>query len=419
MVVAIVVVMACGGGDDAAERDDAATGGESDARQADAADGTDAASSTDAASESDGGVSGLCNPVTQQGCAGGEKCSWLVVQEDPFLGRTDCVPDGTVAIGDACVEGPPGETTGYDDCEAGGLCMSDVCRTICNIDPDSCGDGFACSTYSNTFTDDVTENLGVCDPTCDPVAQTCADPSQGCYLQLFNGVATCSDVAAGAEDLTQGDQCANDGARCFLNGCARGYGGFLFTGNGVPRDCTAFCTPVDTYRVDPDGDGAGLLVAGADANGAAPYDCSEARIGVLNHQCRYFQSFFVDMNSAYLDYIDSAYGFCVPRNPDYGSCTRYSEEWFLEEYNDYIEGGGTPDGWGDQLAILCDGNPGCTWGCARVETLDALDTAYCDVPANSTRPACVDGLVGARIVRRSVERIAEERWLRAAITGSR
>ncbi|HEU5060990.1 MAG TPA: hypothetical protein VFU21_30880, partial [Kofleriaceae bacterium] len=84
-----------------------------------------------------------CNPVTQEGCADGEKCSWLVVQEDPFLGRTDCVPDGTVAVGDACTEGTPGEETGFDNCAAGGLCLGEICRTICNIDPDTCAEGFA------------------------------------------------------------------------------------------------------------------------------------------------------------------------------------------------------------------------------------------------------------------------------------
>ena len=408
-LLVVVVAMGCGGDDDGggSGRFDAAA-------RADAqSDVDDAGLVSPDAAMIDGGVGDTCNPVTQTGCAG-YKCSWLVVQEDPFLGRTDCVPDGTVAIGDPCVEGPPGETTGYDNCAAGGLCVGGTCRTICTIDPDSCVGQFACSSYTNTFTDDPSENIGVCDSTCDPVAQDCEDETQACYLQLFNGKATCARPAVGAEELTQGDQCANDGQRCFLNGCAEGYGGFLYAGDGVPRDCTAFCTPVETYLVDPDGDGAGPLVAGADANGAAPYDCSDARIGALAHQCRFFQSFFVDMNGSYLDYIADGYGFCAPRDENYGNCRLFSEEWFLEEYNDYIESGGTPEGWGDQITMLCDGNPACTSGCARVETLEALDTAYCDVPANSTRPACIDGLVGARIVRRSLERIWAERLIRGA-----
>src|SRR5690349_13662761 len=44
-----------------------------------------------------------CNPVTQQGCAEGEKCSWIVAQVTPtFLGQTACVRDGNVDLGGAC-----------------------------------------------------------------------------------------------------------------------------------------------------------------------------------------------------------------------------------------------------------------------------------------------------------------------------
>ena len=418
-LVVVVMVIGCGGDDDSSARDDAAVA-DPDARPVDASiDVRDGDPAADAEPGGDSGPVGACNPITQAGCAAGQKCTWLTVQEEPFLGRTDCVPDGDVEIGGACVEGPPGETTGYDDCAAGGLCVNDLCRAICSIEPESCGEGFACSAYTNTFSDDAAGNTGVCDPTCDPVAQTCEEPSDGCYLQLFNGHATCAAVAAGAEDITQGETCLNDGVRCYLNGCARGFGGFLYTGGSV-RACTAFCTPVDTYLVDPDGDGAGSLVAGADANGAAPYDCSEARIGVLGHQCRFFQSHFIDQNNAYLDYIPAAYGFCAPRGDTYGNCRIFSEEWFLETYSDFIEGGGTPGEWGPYITEQCAASQRCASGCAELATLDALDAAYCAVPANTTRPACIDGLVGARIVRRSLLRLWAEQWIRdRAVTGSR
>src|SRR5688500_6936904 len=46
-----------------------------------------------------------CNPVTQQGCAEGEKCSWIVAQVAPtFLGQTACVRDGNVPLGGACTD---------------------------------------------------------------------------------------------------------------------------------------------------------------------------------------------------------------------------------------------------------------------------------------------------------------------------
>ena len=341
-----------------------------------------------------------CNPLRQTGCDDGEKCAWVVVQADPFLGRTDCVPDGTVEVGGECTDGPPGAATGYDDCTAGGDCIGGHCKAICTLEANSCCTGFACSEYASVFNDDDAFNTGVCDELCDPVAQDCSLEGEACYLQLFSGNATCSNPAGGADDLTQGDVCANDGNVCYLNGCAEGYGGFLYAGAGNPRRCTAFCTPVDTYVVDPDGDGTGSLVAGADADGAAPTDCSEARIGVPNHQCRFFQSYFVDGNGDRLDYVSQAYGFCVPRTAVHGNCKRFSEEWILESYNDFIEGGGTPAEWGDEFAALCAANPGrCALGCARAATLDDLDAAYCAVPANMNRPACIDGLAAARRIR--------------------
>ena len=369
----------------------------------------------DSGTGGDGGTSAACNPVTQQGCADGEKCSWLVVQEDPFLGRTDCVPDGTVALGGACTEGTPGETTGYDDCAAGNLCLNEICRAICTIEPDTCGEGFACSSYINTFSDDTTENLGVCDPTCDPINQDCEDAAQGCYLQLFNGKATCARVATGAEELTQGDTCANDGTRCFLNGCAKGYGGFLYAGDSMPRDCTAFCTPVETYLIDPDGNQAGSQNPGADANGTPPHDCAAGTIGATAHQCRFFQSYFIDMNFNYLDYISDAYGFCTPKTADFGDCTKYSEEWFLAEYDAWVgpPANNDPMTWGDHITELCDGNPGCANGCAKVETLDALDTAYCE--ANPDGPACAAAAQGLKIIRRSLEKMWAEQLIKAGM----
>ena len=365
----------------------------------------------------DGGDTGAaCNPVTNQGCDAGEKCSWLVVSEDPFLGRTDCVPDGTVAVGGECTEGTPGETTGYDDCAAKGLCLNGTCRAICTIDPDTCGDGFACSSYTNTFSDDPNENLGVCDPTCDPVAQDCEDTTQGCYLQLFNGKATCAAPAPGAEEITQGMVCDNDGSRCYLNGCAIGYGGFLYNGMNMPRKCTAFCSPVETYIDDPDGGGTGTAHPGSDANGAPPADCSATRIMATGHQCRFFQSYFVDMNFNYLDYISDTYGFCTPKTDIFGDCTKFSEEWFLKEYDKWVgpPANNDPMTWGDHLTTLCDMRTGgCANGCAKVETLAALDMAYCT--ANPDGPACASAARGVKIVHRALDRMFAEKLIKAGL----
>jgi hypothetical protein len=422
IVCCLVLALGCGGDDDGSSND----GSRADARPViDASEESDAAAPDGAPEpvcpELDPGAGDgfeSCNPLTHEGCAADQKCAWLVVDDDPFLGRTDCVPDGTVAIGETCTEGDPGETTGYDDCARGGICTSDRCHAVCNYDSDSCCQGFACSFYSGMFSDDTADNTGQCDQLCDPVAQDCAFEGEGCYLQLSSGKATCARPAAGAEELTQGETCVNGGGLCFLNGCAEGYGAFLYAGTGVPRDCTAFCSPVDTYIVDPDGDGTGELVAGGDADGAAPTDCSEARIGFPGHQCRFFQSYFVDQNSEYLDYVSDTYGFCAPRGRAFGNCKRYSEEWFYEEYNQFIEGGGTPEDWYLEIEALCDATPArCAFGCMKVATKDALAAAYCAVPANMDRPSCAAGLQGARVVRRSLERYHAERLVRTGAAG--
>jgi hypothetical protein len=404
VVVVVMLVVGCGGDDDggagpldAAARADARSDGD-DAGLTDAAPPDAAVPECPELEPEAGNGFASCNPLRQTGCQAGEKCAWLVVQEDPFLGVTDCVPDGTVEIGGECADGPPGETTGYDDCAAGGDCIGGRCHAICTLEADSCCQGFACSAYASTFNDDDSFNTGLCDQRCDPVAQDCPYEGEGCYLSLLEGDATCSGPATGAEELTQGETCASNGSVCYLNGCAEGYGGFLYAGAGNPRRCAAFCTPVDTYIVDPDGDGTGPLADGADADGAAPTDCSEARIGVANHQCRFFQSYFVDGTGNYLEYVSDAWGFCTPRTALFGNCTRFSVEWFFETYSDFIEGGGTAGEWPAEIEARCAETPArCAYGCTRVATRTALEEAYCAVPANATRPACVDAVARARV----------------------
>ena len=160
---------------------------------------------------------------------------------------------------------------------------------------------------------------------------------------------------------------------------------------------------METYLVDPDGDGAGELIAGADPDGAAPADCTEARIGMTGSSCRFIQSFFIDHESDYLAYVPPGFGVCTGAYGTLGDCTYYSREWFLELYNDFIEEGGTPDGWGTELVSRCAAEPErCANGCITVDTLNALEAAYCATPANATRPTCVSEL-GTRTVARALD----------------
>ena len=84
-----------------------------------------------------------CNLLTNQGCATGEKCTWIDVTAD--LGKIGCATDGTVAVGGACTTGQPGETTGFDNCVGGSYCLGGVCEAICSQSPDSCDPATGCT----------------------------------------------------------------------------------------------------------------------------------------------------------------------------------------------------------------------------------------------------------------------------------
>ena len=59
---------------------------------------------------------GVCNPLTQAGCADGEKCSWIIDDAAADIGHIGCSANGTVAIGGACMNAGG---VGPDDCAAG------------------------------------------------------------------------------------------------------------------------------------------------------------------------------------------------------------------------------------------------------------------------------------------------------------
>ena len=123
----------------------------------------------------------------------------------------------------------------------------------------------------------------------------------------------------------------------------------------------------------------------------------------------------VNAHARLLDYISDTYGFCTPKTDIFGDCTKYSEEWFLAEYDAWVgpPGNNDPSTWGDRITALCDGNPQCANGCAKVETLAALDMAYCT--ANPDGPACAAGARGVKVVRSSLEKIWAEQLIKAGL----
>jgi hypothetical protein len=97
-------------------------------------------------------------PDTWLPCFEGKGCGLVVAVDDPFYGHFDCVPPGSVPIGDACLRGPPGLDTGYDDCAVGGVCIDGVCREVC-AESHPCTDGSPCELFPH-----MRHAFGACRP---------------------------------------------------------------------------------------------------------------------------------------------------------------------------------------------------------------------------------------------------------------
>jgi hypothetical protein len=243
-----------------------------------------------------------CNAFEQTGCAGGEKCTWVNIDSANDLGTIACVPDGTVADGGACQYGADGETTGFDNCVAGEICISGGCEPICTISPDSCDANHSCQRYAGLFTG-ATPELGACDPLCDPVTQellgtppvaacggtgTGINATRGCY-GVFDGNFSCAGVPgtvasnpgmyAGESDTAYGP--ATGGA--YLNGCAPGYAPLLRNANdaAAPVVCMAYCRPAPTDN--------GANAANQGGQLASGFTCGDRN--ELTQSCEYFWVF--------------------------------------------------------------------------------------------------------------------------------
>jgi hypothetical protein len=263
----------------------------------------------DAGGDGGGVVDPACDPVAQSGCGPGQKCTYVIDEAGPpQLSRTQCADDGTVAIDGAC--GLQSETVPiFDNCVAGAYCIDDVCKKICSNAPNSCDDGFVCSTYVDTFED--FPDVGVCVPGCDPVSQNCVVEEEGCYTQIAAVSGSCGGVPDEAAQLTQDDICFGEQAgECFLNGCAQGFGGLLPL-NPAAMDidhCAAFCTPNNTSTDTVNHPGPSEGTSSGEGYGA----CSDR--GALAHECRFLNSFYGGA-----EITPDSVGFCVPTDV-WGDC---------------------------------------------------------------------------------------------------
>ncbi|MDB4952463.1 MAG: hypothetical protein JWO36_32 [Myxococcales bacterium] len=219
-----------------------------------------------------------CNVLAQTGCATNEKCSWIHDATTPLpLGHVGCAPNGTVAVGAACMYGPDG-ANGFDNCAGGLVCQGGTCKTICDpagVSP-NCPATFNCGTYEGLFGPaGQTVSAGVCDPSCDAIADNDFDGSAGSNVPSGSACPDTGSQTIGCygypssthpsrwsctrqvpangnivhRDLcTTANGCANSAGNAYLNGCAQGYIPLLkdMTG-GTGVVCIAICRPGNTY----------------------------------------------------------------------------------------------------------------------------------------------------------------------------
>lgn len=204
----------------------------------------------------------VCSPLTQAGCAAGEKCAWIEDQANPPIGHIGCAADGTVAAGGACTVGAPG-ATGYSNCVKGTECVAGTCKSICDHQGGApkCGAEYSCSRYDGLFESGEVTVAGVCDPKCDPLTQellvgtnkaACgstnpAMPTAGCFT--FDGIDyTCAPVGMSTLALTDRQPArgpASGGA--YVNGCAPGFLPFFREMTGSTTTvCAGMCAPLKT-----------------------------------------------------------------------------------------------------------------------------------------------------------------------------
>jgi len=290
-----------------------------------------------------------CNPLTQAGCAGGDKCTWIMRDGDSGLeGHVGCAPAGHAAPGDACSY----SSEGYDTCMRGLVCDAPragtgTCKRICDqqgSEP-ACDGDHACVESPNLFRCAGTRPAvaGVCDPACDPLADNDFDGSGSAFARSGSGCGSDSTVGCygypsfGAPPRTAwacvpehnpGERlhhrtacsvatgCADEnesGATEILrSSCSQGYLPLMYEATGATTViCVALCKPTNCFAGNCGTDDVDRL-------GEAPHRCSNAdRMGTFDttapgEHCQYLWIREVDVDGAFLRSPTSdAVGVCV------------------------------------------------------------------------------------------------------------
>jgi hypothetical protein len=361
---------------------------------------------------------GQCNPLTQAGCAAGEKCTWLLDALMPqYVGHIGCAPDGTAAVGDSCMYGAPG-ATGYDACSKGSVCGNyrggtGVCKQICDQQGGmpACDAQHVCVTYSGLFSTGSTTPAagGVCDLACNPITDndfdgagttsmkttaTCGNAATvGCYGYPSFGTPpatgwSCTNDINSMEAQPTGlrhrvqcletNNCADPGDVIYVNSCNQGYLPLLYEATGVTTViCTAMCVPDNCY-------------SGACGNlnvqrlGKALNQCKGPdRVGQFDtandadggEHCRYIWSFELDDQGNFLRSATSdTLGFCF----DHG-------KYQYDSNNDNM-----PDKPLPNCGMLADGNSTSTDPTNPLTYFGAADIGCVDT-SHATPPLPVQG----------------------------
>jgi hypothetical protein len=233
---------------------------------------------------------GPCDPLApagQQGCEQGQKCTWITIQDTPeSVGKIGCVADGTVDLAGSCTNGPAGETTGFDNCKAGNICVGGTCKDVCGFGGganEACAAGQACTRYADLWANGEDEPLyGACNPTCNPVTQMRSDGTtcgmnQGCYLLVSNTTSTA--VCAGAGDVAHKEEITG---QVFANSCVPGAQPRRRDGTTQVTECGGLCAPKDVFVTDPANADSGARPAPKAANLVTNFDAEAGDRAVKN-----------------------------------------------------------------------------------------------------------------------------------------
>jgi hypothetical protein len=190
--------------------------------------------SDDAVVDEETGATGVCDPVSQTGCAMGQKCTAIV--SGGLVVYTCAVAPGGLGPNEACMASP---ADGIDGCPAGYACLADeagagLCAPLCEGDGDC--DQSVCIPARET-------DIPYCADDCSPFASACAAP----LACRRNGNRFSCTFLAVNDVGGEGDGCApTDDA-----GCAPGLvclPGALIPECAMDNCCTPLC---DTTEANP------------------------------------------------------------------------------------------------------------------------------------------------------------------------